>query len=101
MKNLILVALLISMISTMQFEIGAYNSTQKTWRGYNPICDHQCLSNNGNICGVNVRNCCTIGQCVNQFGFSVCQQLLNGFDCDLQSQYQKLNNFLANNGINI
>jgi hypothetical protein len=101
LQKITIVTMILSMVLGAEFEVGVYNKTEKTWRGYNPVCDDQCLAKSGIICGENVRQCCTTGQCNNKYGFMICDQLLNGFDCDMQAQYQKLINFLAENGINI
>lgn len=71
-KILILSLILVFAVTSMQFSLGAYDSAEKTWRGYNPICDDQCLINKGTICGTNVRQCCAPGQCINKLGFTVC-----------------------------
>jgi hypothetical protein len=63
LKALLALTVLLSSASPMEVSVGAYNATQRTWRGYNPICDNQCLSNNGTICGSNVRESCAPGFC--------------------------------------
>lgn len=71
-KNLIVAIFLVYLTVAMQFSLGVYNPKQKTWRGYNPICDDQCSASNGIICGNNVRQCCASDQCINKSGFFIC-----------------------------
>jgi len=54
-KGLVVLAVAMCLGGSIHVELGAFDPAQKTWRGYNPVCDKQCESRDGTICGTNVR----------------------------------------------
>lgn len=57
-KNLIIFLLLAFFSYSIRVQVGNYDDKAKTWTGYNPACDEQCLGLKGTICGDGVRECC-------------------------------------------
>jgi hypothetical protein len=89
-KNLVVVLFLASLTLTAHVKIGRYDPVTKTWHGYNPACDEQCLTQKGEICGTNVRSCCSLDECENKLGFNICNTLLPKFTCDEGLKSKKL-----------
>lgn len=98
-KNLVVLLLILYSALSAHVKIGDYDSTTKTWRGYNPACDDQCTSQKGEVCGTNVRTCCTKDQCQPKLGFPICKTPLALFNCDQGLKKRKLDDYLTQNGI--
>lgn len=100
LKNWIVSIVLVVVATAPQVNVRPYDSNTKSWSGYNPVCDQQCTLSNGSICGTTIRQCCQRNQCVNQYGFQICNQPLSGFDCQQDHYAQKLRQFLRDHGFN-
>lgn len=81
-KNLVVLLSLVSLVLAAHVKIGHYDPEAKTWSGYNPACDEQCTAQKGEVCGTNVRSCCTKNQCENKLGFKICRTLLAKYECN-------------------
>lgn len=75
----LLLACLMFVAMSAHVKIGNWDPIKKVWSGYNPACDNQCTKAQGEICGDNVRQCCTKDNCNKKLGFKICKKVVENF----------------------
>ena len=94
LRNLVGLLFWVGLAWGAHVKIGHYDPKTGTWSGYNPACDEQCRAQKGEVCGANVRSCCSKNACENKLGFNICKTPLPQYVCYEGLKSRKLDDYL-------